>query len=448
MKTFIFPGQGSQTRGMGEALFDDFKELTKKADKILGYSVKELCLEDPGKELNKTQFTQPALYVVNAFSYYKKIEETGQKPDFVTGHSLGEYNALLAAECFDFEAGLKLVKKRGELMSDAPEGAMAAILNADKKEIEAILEKNGLKNIDLANYNTLSQIVISGSKEEIIKAQGLFQTGNMLYYPLNTSGAFHSRFMQPIMEKFEAYLKKFKVADLKIPVISNYTARPYQNNEIVTNLSNQIANAVKWSDSIQYLLNLSDESNNSPMEFEEIGHGEVLTKLVTKIREEIAIPRHTENNHKQIEINIPSVEKVQASDKKPRIDNSTSEQVRDTPDRVKVVETQLANDEKSNIEKENNVQSVSEEKTLESTNISAGETDSITTKNSYTVTEVEEKVKSWNQNYPIGTKVKSSILDSDDLETRTSAVILFGHRAAVYLKGYNGYFDLNEIVAL
>ena len=110
MKAFIFPGQGSQSKGMGEDLFDRFSDLVAKADKLLGYSIKELCLEDPRRELNKTQFTQPALYCVNALSYYQRIEDGESPPDFLAGHSLGEFNALLAAECFDFEAGLKLVK--------------------------------------------------------------------------------------------------------------------------------------------------------------------------------------------------------------------------------------------------------------------------------------------------------------------------------------------------
>ena len=162
MKTYMFPGQGSQARGMGGSLFDEFPELTDKADKILGYSIKELCLEDPRKELKNTQFTQPALYVVNALSYYKRIQETGETPDYVAGHSLGEFNALLAAECFDFETGLKLVKKRGELMSQATDGAMAAILNANREQVETLLKENGFKNVDIANYNAPLQIVISG----------------------------------------------------------------------------------------------------------------------------------------------------------------------------------------------------------------------------------------------------------------------------------------------
>ena len=118
MKAYMFPGQGSQAKGMGGTLFDEFSELTQQANEILGYSVKELCLDNPKRELNKTQYTQPALYVVNALSYYKKIQETGQTPDYLAGHSLGEFNALLAAECFDFATGLKLVQKRGELMRD------------------------------------------------------------------------------------------------------------------------------------------------------------------------------------------------------------------------------------------------------------------------------------------------------------------------------------------
>ncbi|MGO4778772.1 acyltransferase domain-containing protein, partial [Lysobacter sp. 2RAB21] len=133
MKTYMFPGQGSQARGMGGDLFDAYPELTAKADAVLGYSIKELCLEDPRRELGKTQFTQPALYVVNALSYYKRIQDTGETPDYLAGHSLGEFNALLAAECFDFETGLKLVKKRGELMSQATQGAMAAIVNATRE---------------------------------------------------------------------------------------------------------------------------------------------------------------------------------------------------------------------------------------------------------------------------------------------------------------------------
>jgi malonyl CoA-acyl carrier protein transacylase len=381
MKAFLFPGQGSQSKEMGGTLFDEFNELTHKADKILGYSVKELCLEDPEKQLNQTQFTQPALYVVNALSYYKKIEETGQKPDFAAGHSLGEFNALLAAECYDFEVGLKLVKKRGELMSQAADGGMAAILNASKENIEGILKENGLTNIDLANYNTPSQIVISGLRDEIEKAQALFQEGDMLYIPLNTSGAFHSRYMASARDEFETYLKEFKFSDLKIGVISNFSAKPYQDDDIIINLANQINNPVRWSDSIQYLMGLGD------MEFEEIGHGNVLTKMVRKIKQE------------------------------------KSNTIEDTAGKLNVKEDEIVQvQEIENDQRESNE---------ESRSLTA-----------------EEKVNTWNQHYPIGTRVKSTIMDDDNLETRTEAVVLFGHRAAIYMKDYNGYFDLDETIPL
>ena len=389
MKTFMFPGQGSQSKGMGENLFDEFKEFTEKADRILGYSIKELCLEDPDKKLGQTQFTQPALYVVNALSYYKKTGQSENKPDFVVGHSLGEFNALLAAECFDFEAGLKLVKKRGELMSQATGGGMAAILNATKEEIQAILIENGLTNIDLVNFNTPSQIVISGLKDEIVRAQPFFQKGKMIFHPLNTSGAFHSRFMHPAKEKFEVYLKKFKLSDLKIPVISNVTARPYQNDEILEKLASQISSPVKWCESIQYLMGLGD------MEFEEVGHGQVLDNLVRKIQKEIPVSL---GKDKQSKVSAEAVVEKDSQKQK----------------------NEMNNQEKVEVSEKEEVESLS----------------------------AKEKVDAWNENHPVGTRVKSSTMEYDDLETRTEAVVLFGHRAAVYMKGYNGYFDLDEISPL
>lgn len=357
MKAFMFPGQGSQARGMGGALFDEFKELTAKADEVLGYSIKELCLEDPRRELGKTRFTQPALYVVNALSYYKKVREAGE-PDYLVGHSLGELNALHVAECFDFETGLKLVQKRGELMSEVANGAMAAILNASKEEIEAILRANGLSNIDLANYNTPSQIVISGLTDEIGKAQPFFQSGKMLYYPLNTSGAFHSRFMWTAKDKFQTYLKRFTFSAPKIPVIANVTAQPYGEDAVVENLSNQISSTVRWCESIQYLLQAA-ASRGESLQLEEVGHGDVLTKIAVTIKQQTPAPA---------------------------------------------------------------VAGKKEQRTA------------------------AEKVAAWNGKHSVGTKVRSLSTDYGGLETRTAAVVLFGHRAAVYMRGYNGYFDLDEVV--
>lgn len=237
MVTFVFPGQGSQRKGMGGKLFDEFKELTEAADEILGYSIKRLCLEDDGSRLNLTQYTQPALYVVNALSYLKKIKETGKRPEFVAGHSLGEYNALLAAGGFDFATGLKLVKKRGELMGRATGGGMAAVIGLTEEEIMEILNRNQFRSIDIANLNTPFQIVISGPKADLDGAREIFEADQRvkMFIPLKTSGAFHSRYMEDAKREFETFISSFEFSELTIPVISNVRARPYQLSDLKQN---------------------------------------------------------------------------------------------------------------------------------------------------------------------------------------------------------------------
>ncbi|MGN9863627.1 ACP S-malonyltransferase [Bacillus swezeyi] len=288
MITYVFPGQGSQKQGMGSELFDEFKELTALADEILGYSIKRLCVENPYSNLNKTQFTQPALYVVNALSYLKKIQESAAKPDFVTGHSLGEYNALFAAEAFDFETGLQLVRKRGELMSMVRNGGMAAVMGLSEEQVAEALKENHLHTIDIANVNAPYQIVISGQKEDIEKAASIFEaiTEVTMFLPLNVSGAFHSRYMNQAKQEFEQFLQSFHFSPLSIPVISNVFARPYTNESIKTTLSDQINQSVKWTESIRFLL------GKGQMEFEEIGPGHVLTGLIHRIKKDAErIPR-------------------------------------------------------------------------------------------------------------------------------------------------------------
>ena len=279
MVTYIFPGQGSQHKGMGSSLFSEFPEFTKKADEILGYSIQSLCLDDPLQQLGKTQYTQPALYVVNSLSYFKKKREAMKGPAFVMGHSLGEYNALLAAGFFDFETGLRLVKKRGELMSKASGGAMAAIIGLKAEDIQSILDKNQPINVSIANHNTHTQIVITGLKEDILRAQQLCeQAGAMLVVPLNVSGAFHSRYMSDAQREFELFLKEFQFNTPSIPTISNYTARPYGTENIPENISRQITSPVRWTESILYVLQSGEQ------EFEEVGPGTVLTGLVKRIK--------------------------------------------------------------------------------------------------------------------------------------------------------------------
>jgi malonyl CoA-acyl carrier protein transacylase len=279
MVVYIFPGQGSQKVGMGQDLFEKFPELTLKADKILGYSIAELCLNDPQGKLSQTQFTQPALYVVNLLSYHQKLEEmAGQQPKFVAGHSLGEYSALAAAGCFDFETGLRLVQKRGALMSQVSGGGMAAVIGKNGNEIADILKINHFDKIDVANYNSMKQVVISGLKEDITAAKPIFESAGCKYFPLNVSGAFHSRYMTPAHDEFKQFVDQFKLNSPQIPVIANYTGKPYGSSEVKTNLVKQINHSVKWCESIQYLLEKGEQ------DFVEIGPGNVLSGLVAKIK--------------------------------------------------------------------------------------------------------------------------------------------------------------------
>lgn len=279
MTTYLFPGQGSQIKGMGGELFSHFAEYTAKADDILGYSIENLCLEDPQQQLNQTQFTQPALYMVNALTYFKKLQETNKKPDFLAGHSLGEYNALLAAEVFDFETGLKLVKKRGELMSQALTGGMMAIVGLDVTDINTVIERAVLQDVTIANYNSHKQVVLSGRKDEIDRARTIFeQAGASLVVPLKVSGAFHSPLMNSAKNEFEIFLNEYQFFSPIIPVIANYSAKAYLSADIHKNLAHQIASPVRWTETIDYLLGQNET------DFEEIGPGMVLTGLLRRIK--------------------------------------------------------------------------------------------------------------------------------------------------------------------
>lgn len=274
IKAILFPGQGSQYRGMGADLFSSFPKETSRASDILGYDIEELCVQDPDRQLAQTQFTQPALYVVNAFHYWKEYQR--ERPQFLTGHSLGEYNALLAAGAFDFETGLKLVKKRGELMGAASGGGMAAVLGLPAKELRAMLLDNGFEDIDLANYNTPEQTVIAGKQESINRVVRDFESRGIIIIPLAVSAPFHSRYMKGAAEAFAGFVETFSFSSLQIPVIANATARPYQEGRIAELLSRQIAGPVLWTDSIRYLMGQEVDT------YQEIG-GAILSKMVNTI---------------------------------------------------------------------------------------------------------------------------------------------------------------------
>lgn len=360
MITYMFPGQGSQAKGMGEKLFQEFPDLVRIADEVLGYSIEKLCLEDPDNCLNLTQYTQPALYTVNALSYFHKINESGCKPDYVAGHSLGEYNALLAAEVYDFRTGLYLVRRRGELMGRASGGAMAAVTKLNESKVRSILAKNGLDGIDIANLNSPEQIVISGLERDIDAAKEIFEREGARYIKLKVSAAFHSRYMADAQKEFAQYIKKMQFSSPKIPIISNVTARIHEQGRIQDTMVKQLCSPVRWTDSIRFLL------DNNCQEFEEIGPGKVLTNLVKKIRNEV-----------------------------------TSENTANTPNTGRW-DYQGYGDN------------------------------------------VFQKVEQWNRRYPVGTKVSCQGYQ-EKLVTRTEAMVLFGHRAVVYMEKYNGYFDLDEI---
>ena len=277
---YAFPGQGSQKKGMGEELFDEFPEYVRRADEVLGYSIRDLCLNDSEGNLNKTNYTQPALYVVNALSYLKKIKETGRKPDFVLGHSLGEYDALFAAGAFSFEDGLRLVKIRGQLMSEIKGGAMAAVIGLDEETISNILTENGLTDLQIANINSPVQVILSVNRDDIIAAEQLYMdAGARKYVVLNVSGAFHhGKYMKAAQDKFAEYLDKMTFNKLQIPVISNYTARPYDDLRLKETLREQMSHGVRWVESIRYLL-----AENEPV-FEQIGPGDTVYSLMMMIK--------------------------------------------------------------------------------------------------------------------------------------------------------------------
>ena len=287
MIVLMFPGQGSQIRGMGRGLFDEVLEYAafeKDVDVILGYSLRRLCLEDPDNRLKETQFTQPGLYVVNALHYFKAVSQ-GVRPAYVAGHSLGEFDALLAAGVFDFLTGLRLVKKRGEVMAKAKNGGMGAVIGLSPALIANIIAENDLGGLDVANFNAPSQTVVSGPLEEVKRAGPIFEKrGARLYLPLPVSAAFHSRYMADAAKEFADFIAPMSFAPPSVPVIANVNACPYPvagaSQCVKALLVEQITHAVQWTQSVRYLI------SQGVTDFREMGPGNVLTRTVQQIQRE------------------------------------------------------------------------------------------------------------------------------------------------------------------
>lgn len=286
-RIFVFPGQGSQFVGMGEELFPHYLPELELADRVLGYSLKDLCLKDSAGVLNKTQYTQPALFMVNVLHYLhergfksaNEVSEAAVEEDLLlAGHSLGEYCALFAAGAFDLETGLRLVQKRGALMSEVSKGSMAAIMDIDQADVARIIAEHKLDALDVANFNSRKQTIISGLAEDISRAESAFEKYAARFIPLNVSAAFHSRYMSGVAQAFSAYMQQFSLHPLKAVVVSNLTAKPYPRDSYQELLVNQIDHSVCWYESI------SNVFANGVEELVEVGPGMVLTKMCAAIK--------------------------------------------------------------------------------------------------------------------------------------------------------------------
>lgn len=271
----LFPGQGSQHAGIGAGLFPLFPEYMEIARSVLGYDLEALCRDNPDNMLQQTNYTQPALYVVNAMHYQKYLQDNGL-PDIVLGHSLGEFNALQAAGVYDFETGLRIVQQRGALMAAMTEGGMAAVIGLELEEVRDILEAR-FPALDIANINTRQQVVVSGPLDALGAAASEFEEAFATYVPLKVGGAFHSRYMIPAQRAFEAVLAPLPFQAPQLTVIANVTARPYEPGQLPGLLVAQLSSPVRWHGSIRYLLACGECS------FVETGPGEVLGNLVKRI---------------------------------------------------------------------------------------------------------------------------------------------------------------------
>jgi [acyl-carrier-protein] S-malonyltransferase len=277
---WVFPGQGSQMVGMGADLIDHpvGQALFTKAEEILGWSVLQRCQGEEA-ELSRTLYTQPCLYVVSAILADLMLA-TGAQPDFVAGHSLGEYVALYAARVFDFESGLKLVQRRAELMDQAADGKMVALIGFDRSQLEAEVEQ--LSDVVIANDNNAGQVVISGRPVAVQVVVDRIKVKRAV--ALNVSGAFHSPLMAPAASEFQQVLDQVSFQEASVPVLSNVEPTPAIAPDILKQrLIQQMTGSVRWRETSLFFTSAGVER------VIEIGPGKVLTGLIKRTCPEIEL---------------------------------------------------------------------------------------------------------------------------------------------------------------
>jgi len=289
---FMFPGQGSQTVGMGKELAAQDEKtaaIFQTADERLGFSLSSIIFEGPQETLTLTYNAQPAL-LTTSVALLEKVKEARITPDYVAGHSLGEYTALVAAGAIPFVDAVYAVRKRGEFMEEAVpagEGTMAAVLGMAAEELEAITEQvtNDGAPVQLANLNCPGQIVISGSKAGVERAAQLAkEKGAKRVIPLDVSGPFHSVLMKPAAGKLADVLSSISIDNAEVPVIANVTAEPMTEKETIQRLLiEQLYSPVRWEQSVVKMIELGVDT------FVEIGPGKVLSGLVKKINRNVNV---------------------------------------------------------------------------------------------------------------------------------------------------------------